>query len=63
MVGTVRVLGALLFVAGAAGTAYATWATYTHRRPVDVMFAVLAPVAALVALTGLVLAFVPGFFG
>jgi hypothetical protein len=62
-VNLVQVLGALLFVAGSAGSAYAVWAIYNRRRPVDVAFAVLAPVAVLCALTGLLLVFVPGFFG
>jgi len=57
----VRFLGILLFLAGGGGTAYATWATYATRRPRDVFFALLAPVALLVALLGLVLTFVPGF--
>jgi hypothetical protein len=59
----VRVLGALVFLAGCAGTAYATFATFEKRRPLDVAFGVLAPIALLVALTGLLLLFVPGFFG
>ena len=58
-----RILGVFLFLAGGAGTAYATWATYTRGRPADVLFAVLAPLAMIVALTGLLLVFVPGFFG
>ena len=58
-----RILGALLFVAGGFATGYATWAAYTSRRPRDVLFALLAPVAMIVALTGLLLVFVPGFFG
>lgn len=58
-----RALGFLLFLAGGGGTALATWATYRRGRPQDVFFALLAPVAMLLALTGLVLLFVPGFFG
>ncbi len=58
----VRLLGAALFLAGCAGTAYATWATFEKRRPLDVAFGALAPVALLVALLGLLLVFVPGFF-
>lgn len=59
----VRILGVILLLAGSAGTAYATWAVFHRGRPADVAFAVLAPLAALLALTGLLLAFVPGFFG
>lgn len=58
-----RVLGALLFLLGGAGTAYATWASYHRGRPLDVAFAVAAPVALALALAGLLLVFVPGFFG
>lgn len=57
-----RVIGALLFAAGGAGAAYAMWAVYHRRRPADVAYAVLAPLAVLVAVTGLVLVFVPDFF-
>lgn len=57
-----RVVGALLFAAAGAGTAYATWAMFHRERPKDVGFAVAAPVLALLALIGLLLVFVPGFF-
>ena len=59
----VRVIGVLLFLLGGAGTAYSTWATYNRGRPQDVLFGIAAPLAMLVALTGLLLLFVPGFFG
>ena len=59
----VRVIGALLFLLGGAGTAYSTWATYHRGRPQDVLFGIAAPVALLVGLVGLLLLFVPGFFG
>lgn len=58
-----RALGILLFVLGGGGTAFATWATYQRGRPQDLLFAVLAPVAMLIALVGLLLVFVPDFFG
>ncbi|ACY12970.1 hypothetical protein [Haliangium ochraceum] len=58
-----RFLGVLLFVLGGGGTAFATWASYQRGRPQDVLFGLLAPVAMLVTLTGLLLAFVPDFFG
>ena len=58
-----RILGAILLLAGAAGTAYAIWAVFHRSRPADVAFAVAAPLAALLALTGLLLVFVPDFFG
>ena len=58
-----RVLGMLLFVLAGGGTGFATWAVYRRNRPHDVFFALLAPVALLLALLGLVLLFVPGFLG
>lgn len=61
--GGVRVIGALLFLLGGAGTAYSTWATYHRSRPHDVLFGIAAPVALIVGLIGLLLMFVPGFFG
>lgn len=61
--GRVRVLGVLLFVLGGGGTAYSTWAVYHRDRPHDVLFGIAAPLALLVALIGLLLMFVPGFFG
>jgi len=53
----------VFFLAGGAGAAYCTWAVYHRPRPLDVLFAVAAPVAMLACITGLLLAFVPGFFG
>jgi hypothetical protein len=58
----VRILGVLMFLAGGGGTAFSTWAIFTQGRPRDVAFAVAAPLALLVALIGLLLAFVPDFF-
>jgi hypothetical protein len=57
------VLGVLLFLLGGGATAYSTWAIYESSRPRDVAFAVLAPVAVVISLLGLLLIFVPGFFG
>ncbi|MEM9492138.1 MAG: hypothetical protein AAGC55_23530 [Myxococcota bacterium] len=56
-----RVVGVLLFLLGGAGTAFFTWATYRRGRPQDVVFGALAPLALLIALLGLLLAFVPDF--
>ena len=61
--GIVRAFGVLLFLAASAGTGYAIRAAFQRSRPADVVFAVLAPIAALVALIGLLLVFVPDFFG
>jgi hypothetical protein len=59
----VRVVGALVFLAASAGTAFAIRAATQKSRPADVLFAIAAPVAALIALVGLLLVFVPDFFG
>jgi hypothetical protein len=60
---TVRVVGALVFLAASAATALAIRAATRRNRPADVLFAIAAPVAALIALVGLLLVFVPDFFG
>jgi hypothetical protein len=52
-----------MFLLGGAGTAHATWAAYHRPRPRDVLYGAAAPVAFLLAVTGLLLVFVPGFFG
>jgi hypothetical protein len=56
-----RVLGALVFLLAGGGAAYLTWATFASRRPRDVVFALLAPLALLIAILGLVLVFAPSF--
>lgn len=56
-----RVLGALLFLLASGGVAYFTWAMFASRRPRDVVFALLAPLALVLAVVGLVLVFVPEF--
>lgn len=58
-----RILGALVFLAASAGVAYSTLQMSRRGRPADVLYAVLAPVLAILALAGLVLVFVPDFFG
>lgn len=58
-----RVLGVLLFLGGCAATAVCVAQAYAQGRPRDLLFALLAPIAALLAITGLILAFVPRFFG
>ncbi len=57
-----RILGVILFILGGGGTALATWSVYQQRRPRDILFALAAPLAMVVALLGLLLVFVPGFF-
>ncbi len=53
----------MLFALASAATVYSTWAMYERNRPADVLFALLAPVAAIIALAALLLVFVPAFFG
>jgi hypothetical protein len=53
--------GALLGLGGIAGAGLALLAATRRRRPIDLVGALLAPVAILAALTGGVLLFVPGF--
>jgi hypothetical protein len=56
----VRWLGALLIAGGGAGTAWALSAT-GRRRPIDLLAALAAPAAFVLALLGAVLVFVPDF--
>lgn len=56
-----RLLGALLATAGGAATVWAVMASTAQRRPLDVVAALVAPLALLLALVGGVLVFVPGF--
>jgi hypothetical protein len=56
------VLGAALVLAGAAGTVVCVRAASSRPRPIDLLAALLAPVALVATLAGGVLLFVPGFF-
>jgi hypothetical protein len=56
-----RVLGALVALLAGGAAAYLAWATFSSRRPRDVAFALLAPLALLIAILGLVLVFAPNF--
>jgi len=58
----VRILGLLLFVLGMVGSAYCVWGSFARRRPVDIAFALGAPLALTLAVVGAVLVWVPGFF-
>lgn len=53
----------MLFLLGGVGVAWATLGTFSAPRPRDVAFALGALVALVIALAGLLLVFVPGFFG
>jgi formate-dependent nitrite reductase membrane component NrfD len=59
----VRVIGVLLFLLGAAGVAFAIRIALSRRKPLDLIAALLAPVAVVVAILGLLLVLVPGFLG
>jgi hypothetical protein len=56
----VRWLGALFIAGGSAGTVWALAAT-ERRRPIDLLAALAAPVAFVLALLGGVLVLVPDF--
>jgi len=58
----VRLLGLLSLVLGAAGAVRAIRGVFEEKRPRDVGFAMLAPLAIALALVGALLLFVPGLF-
>ncbi len=60
---TMRIVGVLLFLAGAAATAWTVAASFDRPRPVGALFGLVAPLCVLAALVGALLVFVPGFFG
>lgn len=57
-----RLLGLILLVLGAVGTVRAVRGVFAEKRPRDVGFALLAPLAITAALAGALLLFVPRFF-
>jgi hypothetical protein len=57
-----RLLGLILFFLGAAGSVRAIRGIFEEKRPRDVGFALLAPLAIAAALAGALLLFVPRFF-
>jgi hypothetical protein len=57
-----RLLGLVLLVAGGMGSVRAVRGLFEEKRPRDVGFALIAPVALAAALTGALLLFVPAFF-
>jgi len=59
----VRALGVLLIGVGGAGAVAAVRAATTRGRPGDLLAALLAPLAILLALAGGVLLLHPGFLG
>jgi hypothetical protein len=56
-----RLLGALLVLAGAAGTGWATLTAANGKRPVDLVAALAAPIAFALFILGGILIFVPDF--
>jgi len=51
----------ILVLTGGVTTVWAVAGAFARRRPLDVVCAVLAPVALLMALLGALLLFVPSF--
>lgn len=39
------------------------WAAYNARKPIDIIGAILTPVGLLLALAGIILLWIPNFFG
>ena len=58
-----RWIAVLGLVVAAAGLAFSVRQLDTRGRPADVAFALLAPVAAVLALLALAAIFIPGFLG
>ena len=56
-----RLVGILALLLGSAGTAYATWASFHARRPLDLAWGLLAPFAAFLAILGLITTVFPDF--
>jgi len=57
-----RILGLVIFLTGAAVTAWSVRESFTRPRAQAAWFGLLAPLGVLLALTGALLIFVPGFF-
>jgi hypothetical protein len=58
-----RIFGLVMFLTGSAGTAWTMRESFARTRGKAALFGLLAPIAVLIALTGALLIFVPGFFG
>ncbi|MCA9678521.1 MAG: hypothetical protein H6708_17240 [Kofleriaceae bacterium] len=58
-----RLVGILALAVGAAGAAYAIHAALTARRPTDLAWALVAPLAIGLAVIGVVTTVFPGFLG
>jgi hypothetical protein len=57
-----RLLGLILLLLGAVGSVRTVRGIFEEKRPRDVGFAMLAPLAIAAALAGALLLFVPAFF-
>jgi hypothetical protein len=57
-----RIVGIVMFLTGAAVTAWSVRESFARPKGKAALFGLLSPVAVLVALTGALLIFVPGFF-
>ena len=58
-----RIVGLLLFLAGAVAAGASLSGSLSRRGAAAAALALAAPLAVLIALTGALLLFVPGFFG
>ena len=58
-----RILGLVMFLTGSAVTAWSVGESFAQSKGKSALFGLLTPVAVLLALTGALLIFVPGFFG
>ena len=56
-----RLIGIVALIAGLVGTLHATTAAFRAPRPLDLVWALVAPVAAILAIVGLVTIVSPGF--
>lgn len=56
-----RLIGILALILGLAGTLHASAAMFRASRPLDLVWALVAPVAALLTIVGLVTIISPGF--
>jgi hypothetical protein len=59
----VRVIGVLVFLLGATGLFFTVRIALSRGRPLDVIAGLMAPVALVVAVLGLLLVLIPGFLG
>ena len=57
----VRLIGIVAVIAGLLGTLHATRAAFAAPRPADLVWALVAPIAALLTIAGLVTIVSPGF--